>query len=182
MATYTIPAGKHYHRLPPFSTLPWVGKQSMVRLVTFAPECAYDSAPYNERDVNKLFGLSFGFGGVHHNSARFGWRYSMADKCIELLAYCYVDGRRNWDEQLRFPVVAQVQPGEKLLLEIQYEPDGYTFSVHSAEDGRYGGFIGCRSVNANVPHGLPRLGLTHGLYFGGTLAAPHTMAVRIDRV
>jgi hypothetical protein len=178
VSRFTIKAGKHYHGMPPLSTLPWVGAQSMTRTVVFDASCAYDSAAYNSADVNKLFGLSFGFGGVHGNSARFGWRWSMADQCIELLAYVYAEGKRNQDEQLRFPVVAQVKPGRTVQLRIEYlynEEPLFVFTV-SNEAGWY---IWDEDVPA--PAALPSFGLTHGLYFGGVLTAPHAMTVQIDR-
>ena len=179
MARFRLKDGRHYHAVPPLSVLPWMGAKSMARTVTFDASCAYDSAPYNGMDVNKLFGLSFGFGGVHRNSARFGWRWSMADQCIELLAYVYNGGKRNQDEQLRFPVVAQVKPGRTVRLRIDYRNDDhaprYVFTV-SDQDGSY---IWDEDVPA--PQTLPGFGLTHGLYFGGALAAPHEMAVQIDR-
>lgn len=178
MARFRLKAGKHYHCLPPFSVLPWVGAQSMTRTVTFDANCQYDSAAYNGQDVNKLFGLSFGFGGVHHNSARFGWRWSKSDQCIELLAYCYLNGKRNQDEQLRFPVVAQVKPGRTVQLRIDYlynEEWLYVFTV-SDKDGWY---IWDEDVPA--PKNLPGFGLTHGLYFGGALSASHEMTVQINR-
>jgi hypothetical protein len=181
MAHFQVKQGKHYHGIPPLGTLPWIGQQAMARAVTFDASCAYDSAPYNSQDVNKLFGLSFGFGGVHHNSARFGWRYSMADKCIELLAYCYIEGQRNWDEQLRFPVVAQVQPGKPYLLEVDYDGDTYEFSVAGIKFP-IGSGLWDEAFVVNAAKKLPAYGLTHGLYFGGALPAPHTMGVRIDRI
>jgi hypothetical protein len=149
----------------------------MARAVTFDASCVYDSAPYNSQDVNKLFGLSFGFGGVHHNSARFGWRYSMADKCIELLAYCYIEGQRNWDEQMRFPVVAQVQPGQKVHCRLGLHTQGMFFFTVRDEAEKVLGM----ELSVKAP-ALPHFGLTHGLYFGGSMAAPHTMAVQIDRL
>jgi hypothetical protein len=174
MATFHLRAGKHYHGIPPLSTLPWIGKQAMERYVTFDANCAYDSAPYNSEDVNKLFGLSFGFGGVHGNSARFGWRWSMADKCIELLAYVYTHGQRNQDAQLRFPVVAQVQPGQRAGCTIEYNPASglYLFTVDNP----------MRAHMVNTATNLPSYGLTHGLYFGGAMACPHDMSVAIDRI
>ena len=182
MALFKIKQGQHYHTLLPPSILPWVGARSMSRLVTFDANCAYDAPAYNEQDANKLFGLSFGFGGVHHNSARFGWRWSHADQCIELLAYCYVNGQRNQDEQLRFPVVGQILPGgPPVRCEVaaawqsgpnQSEQPVYTFL---AEGQGISGLVAVPRVD--VPH----YGITHGLYFGGELTAPHDMTVRIDR-
>lgn len=176
MGLFTIKEGKHYHTLFPLSTLPWIGAQSMSRFVTFDASAKYDSPAYNGEDVNKLFGLSFGFGGVHLNSARLGWRWSHTDQCIELLAYVYNDGQRNQDEQLRFPVVAQVKPGELVecfivvtTIELTGEPI-YAFSV-----------AGKGQSAVKRPTHLPYFGLTHGLYFGGALPAPHDITVRIDR-
>jgi hypothetical protein len=180
MARFEVKEGHHYHGMPPLSTLPWIGEKTMARYVTFSPECRYDSAPYNSQDVNKLFGLSFGFGGVHGNSARFGWRWSNGDQCIELLAYVYKDGVRNWDEQMRFPVVAQIGLGERVecsLVASSHKGQWfYIFKVKRVHE------IFDHTTVANGPDSLPGFGLTHGLYFGGSMACPHTMTVEIDRV
>lgn len=176
----TIQEGKHY---PGWDIhLPWVGSQRMTRYVRFHEDCQYESSDYNSQDVNKLFGLSFGVGGVHDNSARFGWRWSKADQCIELLAYVYKEGTRNWDEQLRFPVVMQVKPGQVVRCDIEtvYVKAGelntpyYTFIASVGEEP-------FQAVYVPRPDSLPRYGLTHGLYFGGDLVAPHQMTVDISQ-
>jgi len=176
VGVFTLSKGGHYAR--PFATWPWLGEQSMTRAVTFSPESEYDSAAYNSEDVNKLFGLSFGFGGIHKDSARDGWRWSKGDQCQELLAYCYTNGQRNWDSQLRFPVIAQVDKGQLVVSHIGYDKLGYyVFDVVDANNRQVG-----RSVSVVAPRGLPSYGLTHGLYFGGELVTPHDMTVRLDRV
>lgn len=181
MAGFTLRAGRHYHAMPPFSFLPWIGQQKTERYVTFDESCAYDSADYNGLDVNKLFGLSFGLRGVHWNSARFGWRWSKSAQCIELLAYVYKEGVRNHDEQLRYPVVAQVKPGQRVYCKIiaeydeEFEGPHYLFEV-DADNQPW------RMLVVPRPKSLPSYGLTHGLYFGGALSAPHEMKVQIDRV
>lgn len=177
MGRFVLEADQHYHARPPLSVLPWIGARSMTRSVTFGASCAYPSAAYNSQDVNKLFGLSFGFGGVHNNSARFGWRWSMADQCIELLAYCYVNGVRNQDEQLRFPVVARVQPGQKVYCGIRKDARAYEFFCNDGQTDNPE-----QVVRVPAPSSLPGYGLTHGLYFGGALTCPHRMSVQIDRV
>ena len=152
----------------------------MTRHVTFGESCRYELPDYHGENVNKLFGLSFGFGGVHHNSARFGWRWSRSQQCIELLAYCYVNGVRNWDEQKRFPVVARVLPSQTVRCEIAaaYEYINgqdvpvYTFMVE-------GPGIHCLLSVPRVD--VPPYGLTCGLYFGGALPAPHDIHVTIGR-
>lgn len=172
MSKFSIEAGAHYHSVPPISTLPWSGQRFMERRVTFDASCQYDFPAHNSEDVNKLFGLSFGFGGVHHNSARFGWRWSKADQCVELLACCYVNGQRNWDKDFRFPVVAQIKVGQPVTCVIR--------CLSTSEYGFYVTGLGTTKV-ARSPR-LPHFGLTHGLYFGGIMAAPHEMTVRIDRM
>lgn len=156
----------------------------MSRTVTFGESCQYDSAPYNSEDVNKLFGLSFGFGGVHHNSARFGWRWSKADQCIELLAYVYNRGERNWNTQLRFPVVAQVPLGVQLDCRLLYmeSNDAWNYARNGAQyvfTVTHPGGVDVAWVPA--PAAIASYGLTHGLYFGGSQPAPHDIHVIIDR-
>ena len=54
--------------------------------VKFYPSCRYNIGE-DQSDINKLFGLSFGF---HHNqSERIGWRYDRITDKIELLLYTY---------------------------------------------------------------------------------------------
>lgn len=151
----------------------------------FHDDCEYDIPAYNQDSVNKLFGMSFGLhihkdsngnwdGGLHWDSARFGWRWSKSDKCIELLAYCYDDGVRNWDNQQRFPVVAQVQLGDEVTCCIELRGSDYLFTVTD----RYG-----RVNNTVVKHGdIASWGFTSGLYFGGTIPAPHEMNVDVAKV
>ena len=181
MGVFTLKKGGHYAR--PFASWPWIGEQRMGRHVTFDASCQYDSAAYNAQDVNKLFGLSFGFSGVHHNSARFGWRWSKSDQCIELLAYVYRNGKRNQDEQLRFPVVAQVKPGASVILGIYYwtEANGPYGKTHFEFTASPNENTASKSVMVPASTDLPGYGLTHGLYFGGELVAPHEMSVHIDR-
>lgn len=162
----------------------------MQRYVTFDKSCRYELPDYNSLDVNKLFGLSFGWGAyknvggpgyippVHWNSARFGWRWSRSQQCIELLAYCYVNGKRNWDEQMRFPVVTQVQLGEQVecmiqLVEGTLGPQ-YGFSTYKVNSPITGSaWIG----TVEQPH----YGFTCGLYFGGSQPASHDIHVTINR-
>ncbi len=183
MGNFTIRQGAHYHSVPPISTLPWVGSGFMVRYVTFDASCAYEVDAYHALDVNKLFGLSFGFGGVHHNSARFGWRYDAELGCIELVAYCYVNGMLNRDAQLNFPVVARVPLGHEVRCAILVTNDQtkgpvYGFSVVSTS--KMGEPAGVATVAR--PDAVAPFGLTHGCYFGGDLVAPHDMHIAIDRL
>jgi hypothetical protein len=179
MTTYSISAGKHYdNRL--LSSFPRLGKLDVTQHVRFHQNCAYQLPPYNQDDVNKLFGFQAGVkiwkdyqgqwdGGNHWNSARFGWRWSLSAQKIQLLAYCYVRGIRNWDEQMRFPVVAQLSLDEVGECRIEVTPTHYVFHVTTAT----------ASTSLVVAHAgdLPRYGVSHSLFFGGSLPAPHDMDV-----
>ncbi|TGE29782.1 hypothetical protein [Hymenobacter metallicola] len=177
---HTIKQGKHQdNRL--FSSWPHLGRKSISRYVTFGESCRYTLPQYNSLDVNKLFGLSFGFFAVHENSARFGWRWNEQDQCIDLLAYCYVNGRRNWNEQMEFPLVAQVKLGQKVRLTIEkcfQWSSGSSLPKYAflAEDD---GLIGCIRVVDTIS--VPRYGLTHSLYFGGSQPAPHDIHIEIEK-
>ena len=164
----TVKQGHHYNDNL-FATGPHLFANCFKKTVKFDPTCEYELPEYDQEDVNKLFGGEFGLFAVHKNSARFGWRWSRSIKKIELLAYVYVDGARNWDSQMRFPVVAQIDLNEEVECEISIEKGRYFFTVK-----RDGIVINFASVNHGPIHSW---GLTHSLYFGGTESAPHDMHV-----
>jgi len=165
----TIKKGEHYDDNL-FSTWPHIAQKLFKKIVTFDKTCEYELPVYSQGNVNKLFGGYFGLFAEHKNSVRFGWRWSFADKKIELLAYVYDAGKRNWDEQMRFPVVAQIDLDETVECSICVMPDSYVFEVK--KDGK---FVGEPVV---VPHDrIPSWGFTQSLYFGGAEPAPHDMSV-----
>ena len=184
MSIHTIKEGSHYDDKL-FSTWPWINSSSIKRYVRFQEDCQYVMLPYYQGNVNKLFGLQFGVKiqkdltgnwdvGVHWNSARFGWRWSESDQCIELLAYVYRKGIRNWDEQMRFPVVAQVKLGDVIMLEIVSDKNNYYF--YSQKNGEEQ-----KSFIVTHESQTQWFGLTHSLMFGGTPAAPHTMHIEMSK-
>lgn len=59
--------------------------------VAFTRSCLYKMEGIDKRDINKLFGFSFGYHET--NSVRFGWR-SEGGK-IELSVYLYKNGKRE---------------------------------------------------------------------------------------
>lgn len=179
---YTIKQG-HHEDTRIFSSWPHIGKTSMSRYVTFHESCAYELPAYNSLDVNKLFGLSFGFFAVHENSARFGWRWNAQGQCIDLLAYVYTNGKRNWDAGMNFPVVSQVRLGEEVCCSIKLiNKEFFHFEVlHNPG-------MGFECVEHRIATGwlkkgqaLPSYGLTHSLYFGGPKPAPHDMHITMSK-
>jgi hypothetical protein len=175
MSTHTIKEGSHYDNKP-FSRLPWISfNPSCKYSVRFADNCRYVFPAYNQGDVNKLLGLNFGYRGVHYNSARFGWRWSETDQCIELLAYIYRKGERNWDAQKLFPVLEQVKLNDVIELEIISTKDSYIFNTQKSGEAKK------TTVYPHEPQ-LQWFGLTDSLFFGGIMPAPHEIDVEITRI
>jgi hypothetical protein len=175
VSTYTIKANHHYDtRL--FSSLPFLSSKPQIkRLVTFDTSCAYTLPAYYSQDVNKLLGLAFGFRGVHYNSARFGWRYNASQDVIELLAYCYREGVKNWDAQLAFPLLATVKPGEPIELGLLSTADSYIFYTRKPGEAT-------QLFSVKHEKQVQWFGYTLSLYFGGELTAPHDMQITMEKI
>lgn len=174
MSAHVIEAGKHYDNTL-FSSKPHLFQKEFKKTVQFASDCEYELPDYNQGDANKLFGACYGLRGAHYNSVRYGWRWSRSAKKIELLAYVYNQGTRNWDEQLRFPVVAQLELGRDYTCSIRVTDEAYVFHVTQGDE-TIGQIV-------NVPHGkLACYGWTLSLYFGGEKPAVHTMHVFMDNI
>lgn len=166
----TIKEGNHYDNNI-FSVRPHIFQKAFIKNVKFDNSCEYTLPAYSQQNVNKLFGGYFGFFAEHKYSARFGWRWSVADQKIELLAYVYDAGRRNWDDQMRFPVVAQISLDENVNCSIDILDDSYVFNVKGTDGATIGQQI-------TVLHSkITFWGLTQSFYFGGETKAPHTMSV-----
>lgn len=171
MGTYTIKQGNHYDDRW-FSTFPWIGRhpRSIKFYVRFHRNCLYELPAYNRYDVNKLFGLSFGFRGQHWNSARYGW-YSEGN-LIALAPYCYIEGKRNQDTQLRFPVIGMYPVEEWIACEIIADNENRQYEFRTQ-------LVGSSLVSTvTVKHGLQLLpfGFTHSLYFGGEKVSPQDVS------
>jgi hypothetical protein len=171
-AAHTIEAGHHYDTNI-FSSWPHLWQAEFKKSVQFHGDCAYELPAYNRYDVNKLFGAAWGFRGAHWNSARFGWYWDPDNSEMVLVAYCYERGLRNQDAQFNFPVVARVRLGETVDCTIRVTATDYVFHIKQGD-------ITIGQIVA-VPHSrLPRWGITLGLYFGGSQAAPQTMRVWVE--
>ena len=120
---YTVPAGKHYSGLH-------VGVTTQARVdftACFDASAAYDLGNENQYDANKLYGLSDCSSLHHRNSARFGWRWSIEKKTVELMAYSYAGGVRAYD------VIGDLEPGVNAKLSIRMEGNRYVFSYNGRE-------------------------------------------------
>lgn len=138
----------------------------------FGLGCNYDLGNSDQADVNKLYGLQFGWSS-QRASARVGWRYVPSTKVegrrglIELLLYVH-DGR----ERIILPI-ANVALGE-----------GFSCSLFISGQSQVLAFFDCNTAsifkNYQLEHVKPwRLKFRLFPYFGGNQVAPKLMKIFI---
>jgi hypothetical protein len=143
----------------------------MTYKVLFDSDCVYKTKDLkNQKDINKLFGLSFGF--HHNNSVRFGWR-STDNGRIDILAYVYRDGERI-TEQNEGIYIETIDVNVTYVMEIYVSKDKYMFTITR----------GSKLVGANIikHEKLPSLGYYLNPYFGGDETAPHDMVIELCKM
>lgn len=164
--TYTIKRGDHY--CTPF---PWphfiCGHRWRKSIIVKFNSSARYSIGADQNDVNKLFGLSYGF--HHTDSDRIGWRYAIDRDCIELVIYSYSCGKRLATKHLCY-----INLGVCCRLEIDAFDYGGRREVTYRCDGK--------TVREEHNCSWHFFNYTLGLYFGGNVAAPHDITVEISDV
>lgn len=161
--TYKIFKDCHYC-LPP---CPWFSYNKTVfnKTVCFDNSAAY--TPDAEGDINKLYGVVLK--GIHHSSARFGWRYT-DDGMIEMFAYCYVNGERIVRSLCKAELNTEIKT---TLIVTLYD---YLFMVDCLGDENV--------CVAHIPKErdlLPKLMFACRPYFGGNATAPHTITITLNK-
>ena len=134
----------------------------MEQYVTFDESCKYNLKSKDQADINKLFGLSYGW--HHYNSDRIGWRYLVEEDVFEILTYSYVNG-------VRIPsiLLGYVKANEKFRAKVRTTiKNGKRFVVFELND---------RCVAKEYKVSKVWIKYTLGLYFGGNRTAPHDMKV-----
>ena len=170
MGQHTIPKGKHR------SIQSWyprfhINKKSIGHRVTFYSGCEYDFGDIDQLDINKLFGISY---GMHHkNSARFGWRWNVEKKMIEILAYVYVDGVRVTEDGADLHI-AYVFPGIGYEYDIEVTDTHYIFTINSSL------FSDPKVVKIEHDMHLTWWGYMLFPYFGGNEVAPQTVYIDLE--
>lgn len=161
---FTIPQASHYSGI---HIKPHINKKFLQYDVMFDKSSLYNHGDIDQYDINKLFGLSYGY--HHKNSVRFGWRCN--DKStpkIEILAYCYINGNRidEYEEDIH---IAMVDLNQYYTYRIDVSKNDYTLSIFKSEQ-----IIGQKSIQ----HGdLPLYGYQLYPYFGGNRKAPHDVNI-----
>ena len=166
MKEITIKAGKHRPGGLHFGLN--LFRSRIRHTAVFKASCRYYLPAPDHLDINKLFGLSQ---GLHwRNSARIGWRYSADLDRIELFAYAYVRGVRNFEEsKTEKLLLGRVRIGEACELEILITKGSYQFYLNDLPP-----VIIQRARIWN-------LGYTLHPYFGGNRAAPNDIHLKLMR-
>lgn len=156
--TYIIPKGGHKSN----NELSWFRGDELRFLAKFDHTACYSTVdPYNQEDVNKLYGISDCGDGHHRNSARFAWRW-FNDK-IEIFAYCYKDKERI------SIYLASVDPEEEQEYKIKINENEYVFSL--------------KGETVVIPRSCSK-GSKYYLFpfFGGDEIAPHDISIKIKEL
>lgn len=178
--TYTIKKGRHYARPLRFGL--WWNRKTFARKVIFANNCRYELPGDDQEDTNKLVGVGYLRGwfrpsGVkwwqlwkyhHKDSARFGWRYLPGSGKMEIMAYCYDNGKRIKES------VALCSVGQLYRLNLRITANEYIFTVIDSPGKIVGQTIVARRHNKKFQYRL-------GIYFGGNRSAPNHMTILIEK-
>jgi hypothetical protein len=163
---FRIPKGKHYSR-PWHFGIYW-RKTSFAWVVKFDESCMYDLGDDDQFDTNKLCGVGY-LPHHHKESARFGWRYDTKLQQVELLAYCYVGGKRK----IESVCFCDIGKEYHIILNVT----SICYHLHAYE--RYS--TTCLGMVTVGHDHNKKLGYRLGLYFGGNQVAPHEIKVAIKR-
>lgn len=116
--------------------------------------------PYNQLDINKLYGFSDNNSTHQQFSARFGWRWS--DKALRLFGYVYNNGIRDSKE------LGTVSIGAENNCSIKVSGKSYIFSLNGKVDSLP---RASTAIKANGYKLYP--------YFGGDEPAPNNIYIWI---
>jgi len=166
--TYTIGAGNHFSDGFKVNTL---SKDHLDFVAVFDETAIYDLHNKNQDDINKLYGFTDCNSTVEENSARFGWRWSIKENKIEILAYIHKNGKIVFENDK--PIhMGYAEFGEEGSYSIYVVGDSYNFNYNGnlvvVEHQR-----GCNEQHAIRTILYP--------YFGGNETAPHTVNIRIKQ-
>ena len=156
--TYTCLKGMHWF-LPVLPRFYW-NKKQYDWTVNFDSSCAYDLGGNDQYDWNKLVGVSEHFNPRIH-SIRFGWRYNLAAKLIEIACY------KETNYEFEYNTLASVELNKDVKLVIQFYSDLVAVGVD------YETYITPFALNT-------KLLMRSNPYFGGNKPAPNKMSLKIS--
>lgn len=164
----TIKKGKHRRRQWWKQLAFWIDKREIAREVMFHGSCVYDHFTDDQADHNKLFGI--GYLLDKRESARIGWRWDTEKYKFVLSLYCHVGGR------IELTDLCDVIPFQRAKCFLRVRTGFYEAEVLT-EDGSV------QMGRDTITHThQKRLAVQLGLFFGGTLPAPHDMKIEIKNL
>lgn len=158
----TIYKGLHY-AFPPILGASF--KNTFAWRVNFNNSAIYNLQNENQWDINKLIGIRLHPFSNHTTSFRFGWLYNINTQKIDIYAYYYIKGNRNYE------LLTSISVNEDLWLKIEcLEKGGVKLTANN---------ISWSNIGESLTY---RLKYFSGFYFGGNEVAPHTISVNIQRL
>jgi len=105
----------------------------------------------------------------HWRSARFAWRYNIAEKVFELTYYVYVDGKRMFGSENETYVLFF---NKRITARIEkIEPNQHFFIIKDYQGKSY-----FSKTITTTKHTI--WGITLPMFFGGNCAAPNTIKIK----
>lgn len=158
LKTYKIKKGNHFSKWFPCL----FNKTKLEFQVSFDESAEYHFDDEDQHDINKLYGFSDCNWHHHKNSARIGWRWDEETNQVELLAYCYVNGKRI------FTPITKVEIYKWVDCSIEIKNGAYVFKIGDKQ-----AFV-LRNCNR-------KRWLCYKLYpyFGGNKKSPHEIKITI---
>lgn len=159
---------KGFHRPFPFKILGLCREYDYIikRNFIFTDSCKYELDKGDQLDWNKLFGISFGLFGIHKNSVRFVWRYNPDKDIINIGAYWYVNGIRDYYSLVDIPF------NKEYTFKITILGNQVIFTVLDEFIA-----IGKFALNVFDDKTISKNKYKCGIYFGGNRRAPQRIEI-----
>ena len=177
MRAYICKAGEHAFR--PSVSLN-IGHKTKLKgwWVNIPEEAAYTLEGDDQKDWNKLAGLSFSILTNHKDSAMFGWRWKPGLGMFEINAYCHVNMQVVMTETLYM-----AKPNKEFACWLEMDYKRNTVRFHIWEPGHIMAPEDGHKIEYEQRFGnVPAFSREIGAWFGGNNTAPHQMILWKDKI
>ncbi len=164
---YTIKKGKHFCNFT-WSRLCLRFNTSLAFKCIFSNNCKYDLQDSNQFDVNKLYGLGWGFKGPLYNSYRIGWRYNAIKDKIELFLFI----QENKTRTLKY--LDAVELNQEFTVRMIVDNNNLLVYLYLQGQQTITASYQFKSIGKILYRCFP--------YFGGDQTAPDTMNIFIKEI
>lgn len=169
---YRIKKGRHFSRMNHALILykfEILFKNRLEFDVIFANGCDYEDN--SDGDINKLYGVSYGFDN-HWRSVRIGWLYNSKRQKIELYSYVYIRGERI------ITYLCDTDLGEDLNISIDHNVALKEVYIRISDNSTN------RMLKLHIVKNVEKswIRLKEFPYYGGNFAAPSDMMIFIKDV